>query len=378
MLTVTFKNVGHGDTIILEWRNGRGENEIGIIDCHLRDGKSNLAVEHIKVHGYKKVRFMILTHPHTDHFSGFPSLLEFCWNQGIKIERFWHTVAFNNAFMEELADNKITAGKISLNHFLDSFVSFKKDKNILKKLFRKINDLQEKAIIEETGIVNNTSMVKLNEKLWIEFLSPANEELSRYCRETFNKNPENQLMISKRQNNPWTNLLSSFIKICTKDWYVLLPSGSMRSTIERIMNQYGDRLNSGLRIAQIPNHGSLHSHFEPFWKRIPGKEGVTVFVPVGLKLDCPSKEVIQFFEKNFKEVHPTNYVRGLKECFDDKSKTSVERVRYIDTLFDWSADGFIKTRESLSERDNLFICREKQVRIEEDGAYTIITDPVKI
>ena len=75
MLTITFKNVGHGDTIILEWENDEGQNEIGIIDCHLRNGKSNLAVEHIKNQGYRSINFMILTHPHTAHFSGFPSLL---------------------------------------------------------------------------------------------------------------------------------------------------------------------------------------------------------------------------------------------------------------------------------------------------------------
>lgn len=35
LLTITFKNVGHGDTIIIEWQNDRGENEMGIIDCQV-------------------------------------------------------------------------------------------------------------------------------------------------------------------------------------------------------------------------------------------------------------------------------------------------------------------------------------------------------
>ena len=69
MLTITFKNVGQGDTIILEWQNDQGKNEIGIIDCHLKNGKSNLAIEHILEGGYRKISFMILTHPHADHLS---------------------------------------------------------------------------------------------------------------------------------------------------------------------------------------------------------------------------------------------------------------------------------------------------------------------
>ena len=55
MLTITFKNVGHGDTIILEWQNNQKENEIGIIDCQLINGSSNLAIEHIEKKGYKKI-----------------------------------------------------------------------------------------------------------------------------------------------------------------------------------------------------------------------------------------------------------------------------------------------------------------------------------
>lgn len=58
MLIITFKNVGHGDTIIIEWQNDRGENEMGIIDCHQKERKSNAAIDHIIKKGYKQIHFM--------------------------------------------------------------------------------------------------------------------------------------------------------------------------------------------------------------------------------------------------------------------------------------------------------------------------------
>jgi hypothetical protein len=60
MVTIIFKNVGHGDTIIVEWRNELGENEMGIIDCHQMGKKSNAAIRHIKKNNYKKIRFIIV------------------------------------------------------------------------------------------------------------------------------------------------------------------------------------------------------------------------------------------------------------------------------------------------------------------------------
>lgn len=167
MLAITFKNVGHGDTIIVGWQNDLGENEMGIIDCHQAEGKPNPAIEHIKKKNYKKIRFMILSHPHTDHFSGFPSLLEFCKKNHITIERFWHTASYDAAFLGEFF-NKTTP-----DDFFDSFVSQKRDRIKLRGLFREIDNLHGGTVLKKAGIANDTSWLNLNKKLRIEFLSPS-------------------------------------------------------------------------------------------------------------------------------------------------------------------------------------------------------------
>jgi hypothetical protein len=146
----------------------------------------------------------MLTHPHTDHFSGFPSLLEFCKEEDIIIERFWHTAAYNKLFLEEFINKKMT-----LNDFFDSFVGREDDRNKFKKLFQKIHRFEADSILEEGGFANNTSKLRLNKKLWLEYLSPSNDELKQYCLETFELNSAGNLEIKKRksQNNPRANLL---------------------------------------------------------------------------------------------------------------------------------------------------------------------------
>ncbi len=372
MLTITFKNVGYGDTIILEWQNDDGQNEIGIIDCHLRNGKSNLAIEHIKHQGYRRINFMILTHPHTDHFSGFPSLLEFCKDQGIKIGNFWHTAVYDESFLEELADNQIIEGKITVNDFFDSFVNRSKDKNRLKKLFREIVALEKSQT--QIGIINNTSSLQLNKKLWIEFLSPSYAELNKYYKGSFSSGAEEKMKIHQRENNPNSNLLSLFTRIFTDNWSVLLPSDSTKSTIERITRDFQGRLDTKVVALQIPNHGSLQSHFEPFWANIPGKENIPVFVSVGSRYGLPAKEVIQFFEKNYKEVHATNFVGGFKEYFDEKYKRKAKKDANINTLVDVHDIELIKSNELSLMHDNSNDCGEKQIKINEDGTYQVFTN----
>lgn len=376
MLTITFKNVADGDTTILEWRNDNGENEIGVIDCQLRDGESNPVVEHIKKKGYRRINFMILTHPHTDHFSGFPSLLEFCKEQGIEIGTFWHTAVYNKSFLKELADNRITDGKITVNEFLDSFVSRINDRNRLKKLFMEIDALWRNQTLKDAGAANSDSLLRLNEKLWLECLSPSDyDELKQYYMGFFNLEPEEKMRIRKRENNPKANLLSLFIRIGTAKWSVLLPSNCTKSTIKRIAKNRPGCLDTKVVALQIPNHGSLQSHFEPFWANIPGKENVPVFVSISSRYGWPDSEVIEFFDKNYKGVHSTNFVGGFKDYFCEKYKISAGKGIDVNPLFDMYNAELSTSKKSPIEHDNPDYCGEKQILINEDGTYRIFTNP---
>lgn len=371
MLTITFKNVDQGDTIILEWQNDSNEREIGIIDCHLKNGGPNLAVEHIRENEYKNISFMIMTHPHTDHFSGFLSLLEFCEENEIQVNDFMHTANLDKKYLEQSLVRKVNS-----NHLIDSFVNYKKERNNLKKLFRKIDDLHNDpdSILEEASVVNNKSMITLNERkgLFLEILSPSEyDEKKQYHQYTFTLNSEGKLDIikdKKRENNPKANLLSSFIRIFSGEWQILLPSDSEKSSIERIMNLKKNHklLNDKLLISQIPHHGSSLNHYENFWINIPGKKNTPVFISVGERYGHPSKKVIKFFDKNYKEIHSTNFVGGLKEYFECKEYKN-EDIAHINDRFDMFGIGSIECKNPA------FTCGEKQIKIEENGTFEVYT-----
>jgi len=370
MVTIIFKNVGHGDTIILEWQSNLGENEMGIIDCHQTGKKSNAAIEHIKKNDYKTIRFMILSHPHTDHFSGFPSLLEFCKKNHITIERFWHTASYDPIFMGELLDKKISRGD-----FVSSFVSGERDRSKLKSLFREILRLHGSSILKEGGFVNETSYLLLNKKLRLEFLAPSGyDELKMYCNKSFQLVPGKQFTFEKKDNNPAANLLSSVIMIKTDNWHVLLTSDALSYTIERLAKDKHNRLDNRLVAMQVPHHGSKDSHVEEFWHKIPNKEEVPTFVSVGGKYGLPSKEIVEFFDKNYKEIHSTNFVGGFREYIEYKQSINREMDhQYVNSplyvLDRQFADDYIPVKDCVKG----FECGEKQIKIEENGSITVET-----
>lgn len=67
-MRITFKDVGQGDSIILEWDKD-GKKKIGIIDCNKYFG-ANPVLSYIKnpENKVEEIEFLILSHPHHDHF----------------------------------------------------------------------------------------------------------------------------------------------------------------------------------------------------------------------------------------------------------------------------------------------------------------------
>ena len=59
MTKITFKNVGQGDSIIIEWSNDKNEKKIGIIDCKKNDS-NNPILKHIQDFNIEEIDFIYL------------------------------------------------------------------------------------------------------------------------------------------------------------------------------------------------------------------------------------------------------------------------------------------------------------------------------
>jgi beta-lactamase superfamily II metal-dependent hydrolase len=75
LLTIHILNVGHGDSIIVEY-NGNSGTVFGIIDSNRMDNDDPPALTKLRELGAQELSFVALTHPHKDHYKGLLEILE--------------------------------------------------------------------------------------------------------------------------------------------------------------------------------------------------------------------------------------------------------------------------------------------------------------
>jgi len=291
-MKITFKNVGQGDSIILEWNGAEGHN-LGIVDCHRYEG-GNPVVQHLIDTELESIKFIILSHPHYDHYSGLLELLDFCEQQNIKIERFAHTSGYHFNYMQwfELDENKVA---------------------LLEAIFLKIHRLHRKKFIKYIGNLSQDWGIMLDKKQGIRLkcLSPSNDEFTRYLKKA--KPIQNQ---NSEQNSRAANLLSTVLKITTKDSYILLTSDAEKTTFERLHTTcMDDYLADKLTLCQIPHHGSFKNHYSHFWNDLNRSVNCPAVASAGEhdSYNHPEIQVIESFDQMNYKVYATNRINGMAD-----------------------------------------------------------------
>jgi competence protein ComEC len=240
-MKVIFKYVGQGDSIILNWFRGT-EEYIGIIDCNIL-GITNPVLEYIKTKKTAKLEFVILSHPHSDHFSGLYQLLTYFEENNITLKYFLHTCA-------------------SVKEYLKNAVRSNPDRKLLRMIFTLATSLCARGIIQGMGFVNNfTSDLHLTDDISLKFLGPSDKFYQKYNKTAFKND-------SLLNNNPNANYLSTFIMVYDKTSSVLLTS-DVDSEVFWDLNRQGKGWCKGkLKIGQISHHGAKDNFYQAFWKLV--------------------------------------------------------------------------------------------------------------
>jgi competence protein ComEC len=321
MLTVTFKNVGQGDSIILEWLDN-GQSKIGIIDCHLFNN-TNPVLNHIQQSNYQEIDFIILTHPHYDHFSGFNQLLDYCSIHKIIIQKFLHTSYQVPAYLR--AANKTVNAQRELATLF----------NNIRKLWK-----IDKIIAEQCYIDNLSKDIHLNDDISIKILAPSTHELDAYISNIRVDNDEESY-----DNNANANWLSTFLKIYSTDWQIILTSDCEKRVLNRWKNNDIEFSNQGLLLAQSPHHGAKGNHTSKFWKQFVNTTQTPIAISVGENgYKHPSQDNIDYFMQTGFKIYTTQQGEIMSK--------EAQRVSSI-------LDIFSEKKEIVNARDITFRIDEK-------------------
>ena len=298
MITIHFKNVGQGDSIIIEWSEN-GEKNIGLIDCNLYQER-NPTLDYIKSQRISKIEFIILSHFHFDHFSGMSDIFEYCCLNKITVKYFYHSLA---PFLAEIYNRLFTSQKIQ-NH--------------VKKFFEQY-DAFDKFVIDKIPVNSQTKKLEILENTFISFLAPQGRIYDKMSKQLARK--RNKITTTGAD----VNKLSTIVLIENGTNSILITSDSVKKSFKNIT------VTSELVLVQVPHHGSINSIDSIFWKNLMRIPKCPAIFSVGdePKDKLPNEETVRFFDLEGFDAYSTNQVYGINSYFKlgvstgKKSETSL-------------------------------------------------------
>lgn len=258
---------------------------------------------------------MLLTHPHKDHYSGFPELLDHCEQEGIKIEVFLQTAFFSARFhkgtSQPLKKYFERNPQIKLRHlpFID--------------LIRKIHDFRKKGIIKKIGfLTNDYKPFHSNSGIVIDWLSPSDTEMLQLMsldHDTVNDS-------STQVDNILLNAISAVTRIRASENIALLTADTTPEVLDRLTDALDipTEFKRDKGVFQVPHHGADSCHAPAFWQQLrTGSENANDEVVFSCghhgKHKHPARSVVNFFHHSDFHIHATNLVHSLESVQENYS-----------------------------------------------------------
>ncbi|UMQ41157.1 hypothetical protein MKS83_17355 [Chryseobacterium sp. Y16C] len=298
-MKITFKDVGQGDSIIIEWNNET--KKIGIIDSK-KIGNHNPVLEHIKNHNYKEIEFIVLSHPHTDHYSGLAEVFEYCYSNSVTIKKFCYTIYDIGIEYHAYFEPNITNSKA------------------LIEVFELAEQLYDNGM--EFIQLNFDYKIELTKEAYLQCLSPSRLEKIEYLK-ILNFEPE----VNRMKRSKAANLLSTLFKLKVENKYILFTSDVEKLTFERMRDRHAEIFQDSTNVlCQVPHHGSLNNHEPIFWNSIIRNDSSRAIISAGRhkSYNHPDFSVIRDFTDIGYAVDCTNVINGMETYVEMlKSKSLV-------------------------------------------------------
>jgi beta-lactamase superfamily II metal-dependent hydrolase len=284
-MAIHFKNVDQGDSIIIEWIE-TGVLHIGIIDCAINRDNENHVLLHLKaIDVAYKLHFIILTHPHKDHYTGTLELLDYLETENITTSFLCHTYYYHLKLRDKLPCEKAS--------FLSKFKAV-------------VTRMERAGLFTESIQIGSRTTIPLSVSgLQLRCLSPSNQELGWYQDKV-----RAEAINGEKKSSEEANLLSTIIKIESKDAYTLFTADADMRSFERLYKIIAESDTSKkVIIGQVPHHGAEKNYHEKFWHLLAREVGTPAVISVGANdYAHPSASVLKSLDKGGYTVHCTNIV----------------------------------------------------------------------
>jgi beta-lactamase superfamily II metal-dependent hydrolase len=284
MLRLHVFDVGHGDAILIEFPNGAW----GVVDCKddgFPDRPSSL-LRFLQDRNVGRLAFVCLTHPHVDHFSGLPEILE---HYGDNIEELWCFRIDSQHWRKFLAVQENAATTSSRRR------EFEQLRTIFEHLARRVKR-------NEVRLLDANQHLPALGGVEIDCLAPYPKELSSY-----------QTSLARWTEHPDEyrgdeNRLSAVLRLRYGQCVVLLGSDATSSSwvdITREKRKRDESLNSNL--VKVSHHGSKQGFFRGAWDAISVPHLTHGAISAGSQYGLPHRDVIVALRELGVTLHCTNY-----------------------------------------------------------------------
>lgn len=318
-MKITFKDVGQGDSILLEW-TANGVDKIGIIDCN-RKNKQNPIVEYLKNSTYNQIEFIVLSHPHSDHYSGFVELFSYIEKNNITVLDFYHSLfILGEEYFKYLHLVEIDTEAIEL----------------LKQIVEIAGNLRDNNIIKRINSVVENMRIDLTDTIYLKALSPSHFEAECYMEKMKYGGPSDKKKLSSA-----ANYLSTLFKLVVADKYCLLTSDCEPETFTRIIadERHETFRAKTLFVGQLPHHGAEKNFVPEFWNFVNNQEERHAIISAGtnFKYKHPHFPVLKGIHEGGYKIHATNIVHGMED-FIEYLSNMVKTTTVLDSISDLVSD----------------------------------------
>ena len=331
MLTVRFNNVGNGDSIIIQV-DVNGKKIVGLIDCAvatkhaLHPRHRNPTLNWLRNQtDVDVIDFMMLTHPHYDHYSGFSEVLQYCLDNGIRVNRFFHTLALTEQFKidENIHANEIV--KKLIGHVPENV-------SLLGKIFVKLKELAGRGLYDRnlpTLLLKERYL--LGKEVFLQTLAPAGAELEGFVK---NRKIVSFDTLSQKEENDLINSLSyvSYIK-AYGDHFILFTADALPHTIQNVISDPLIKVDSQCnhRIIQVPHHGGDSYHIAELWDFFSNCSDKTAVISSGTNevYQHPSHRVVKYIDDKGFIIHATNFVFGVTQLARSERLSGDQQFSFV-------------------------------------------------